>query len=39
MSAPYTAENYGWTDLKDADVRKCKGGYYLDVPEPRIINK
>lgn len=39
MSAPYTAENYGWTDLKDADVRKCKGGYYLDVPDPRIINK
>lgn len=39
MSAPYTAENYGWTDLKDADVRKCKGGYYLDVPDPRVINK
>lgn len=39
MSAPYTAENYGWTDLKNADVRKCKGGYYLDVPDPRVINK
>ena len=37
IKAPYTAEKYGWIDLRDADVRPVRGGYLLDLPRPEPL--
>jgi hypothetical protein len=37
IRAPYTAEKYGWVDLRDADVRPVRGGYLLDLPRPEPL--
>lgn len=37
IKAPYTAERYGWIDLRDADVRPVRGGYLLDLPRPEPL--
>lgn len=29
MSAPYTANNYGWTNLSTADIRRVSGGGWM----------
>lgn len=33
----YTDEKYGWTDLSKARVFRQNGRYYLDLPEPLVI--
>lgn len=33
----YTDRNYGWTNLRDAQVRRVRDGYILDLPEPRAL--
>lgn len=37
IKAPYTAENYGWVDIRDADVRPVRGGFLLDLPRPEPL--
>lgn len=37
IKAPYTAEKYGWDDLRDADIRPVRGGYLLDLPRPEPL--
>lgn len=37
QSAPYTAENYGWTNLSEAQVRSCRDGYYIDFPPYKLV--
>lgn len=34
---PYTANNYGWTNLRNADVMRCKDGYILKLPKATNI--
>ena len=36
-TAPYTAENYGWSDLSEVDIYPCEGWFYIDFPEPKPI--
>lgn len=33
LSAPYTANNYGWSDLRSAEVLRCQEGYYINFPK------
>lgn len=37
ITAPYTANDYGWTSLKRADVVKDRDGYILDLPKAMPI--
>lgn len=36
-TAPYTAENYGWSDLSGVQTYPYKGWFYIDFPEPKPI--
>lgn len=37
-SHSYTDNNYGWTDLRDANIIRARGGgYILDLPTPRQL--
>lgn len=38
ITAPYTANDYGWTNLSRADVVKDKDGYILDLPKAMPID-
>ena len=31
-SGPYTSNNYGWTNLRNAEVKRVRDGYWLDLP-------
>jgi hypothetical protein len=33
----YADRNWGWTDLRDADVRQVRGGWLLDLPKPEPL--
>lgn len=35
---PYTDENWGWYDLRNAGIRKVSEGYLLDVPNPEPLS-
>lgn len=35
----YTDQNYGWTNLRAAEVRRGRDGYFLDLPEPRVLQR
>ena len=37
VSAPHTTNDYGWTDLRDAEVYRYAGGWYIDLPEYKLI--
>lgn len=37
-SAPYTAKNYGWTTLRNADVTRVRDGYIIKLPRPMPID-
>lgn len=37
LSAPHTANDYGWTDLRDAEVQMFRGKYYIALPEYKLI--
>ena len=41
LSCPYTYNNYGWTDLRSADVVRAKDddGYYIKLPKALPINR
>lgn len=38
QTAPYTADSYGWTDIRDARVRPVRNGYKLELPKPMPID-
>jgi len=35
--SPYTAENYGWSDIRDSGVRRIRDGYLIDLPRPELL--
>jgi len=35
----YTDRNYGWTSLRDVEVRRVRDGYIIDLPNPRALPK
>lgn len=37
VSADYTDENYGWTDLSRSGARRVRSGFVLDLPEPEPL--
>lgn len=39
LSAPYTANDYGWTRLSSADVIRGRDGYYIKMPRPMPIER
>lgn len=41
LSCPYTYNNYGWTDLRSADVVRARDdeGYYIKLPRALPINR
>ena len=38
MSAPHTANKYGWTNLRNADVVRVRDGYVIKLPKPFPID-
>lgn len=34
VASNYTDDKWGWTDLRNADVSRVKGGYLLNLPKP-----
>lgn len=38
MSAPYTANKYGWNHFRGAEVLRGRDGYFLKLPKPRLID-
>lgn len=38
MTAPHTANNYGWVSIRGAEPRPVRGGYILDLPKPSPID-
>lgn len=38
MSAPHTANKYGWTNLRNADVVRVRDGYIIKLPKPFPID-
>lgn len=32
--APYTADKFGWTNLRNAEVKRVRDGYIIDLPKP-----
>lgn len=39
ISANYTDQKYGWTDLRGSDVIKTRDGYVVDLPKPKPLDK
>lgn len=37
VTGEFTDENWGWTDLRGADVQRINEGYVLDLPRPAPI--
>ncbi len=37
ITAPYTANNYGWTDINDAKIVRIRDGYVIKMPSVRPI--
>ncbi len=33
----YTDRNYGWTNLRDVEVRRIRDGYIISLPDPRPL--
>lgn len=38
LVAPYTAHNYGWTSVRNAEVRRSGGKYIISLPKPYPID-
>ena len=34
----YTDDNWGWTDIRGAQVRRIRNGYMLDIPDPEYLD-
>lgn len=37
VTGSYADRNWGWTDLRTADVRQVRGGFLLDLPLPDLL--
>jgi hypothetical protein len=37
VTGSFADQRWGWTDLRDADVRQVRGGFLLDLPRPEPI--
>ncbi len=37
IEGEYTDQNYGWTNLRDAEVRRVRDGYVVDLPQPKAL--
>lgn len=37
ITAPYTANNYGWTDIRNAKVVRIRDGYVIKMPRVRPL--
>lgn len=38
VTPQYTDDNWGWTDIRGADVRRIRGGYVLVLPQPQALD-
>lgn len=38
ITAPYTANNYGWTDIRNAKVVRIRDGYVIKMPRVRPLD-
>ena len=36
--APYTANRFGWTNLRNAEVKRVRDGYIIDLPKAMAID-
>lgn len=36
-SGSFADRRYGWTDLRDADIRQVRDGFMLDLPRPELL--
>ena len=36
--APYTANRYGWTNLRNAEVKRVRDGFIIDLPKAMAID-
>jgi hypothetical protein len=39
LSQPFTSNRYGWTNLSSAEVKRVAGGYILDLPKAKPIER
>ena len=37
-TAPYTYDRYGWADIDNARIERCRDGYWLNLPKPIEID-
>lgn len=37
VTGSFADQRWGWTDLRDADVRQVRGGFLLDLPRPEPL--
>lgn len=37
VSGSFTDRQWGWTDIRDSDVRQTRGGFILDLPRPELL--
>jgi hypothetical protein len=37
VTGSYADQRWGWTDLRDADIRQTRGGFLLDLPRPEPL--
>ena len=38
VTAPYTSNKYGWTNLRTADVKRVRDGYIIELPKAMPID-
>lgn len=38
VTPQYTDDNWGWTDIRGADVKRIRGGYVLSLPQPKALD-
>ncbi len=36
--APYTANRFGWTNLRTAEIKRVRGGFIIDLPKAMAID-
>lgn len=37
VTGDFAAQRWGWTDLRDADIRQTRAGFLLDLPRPESL--
>lgn len=38
VTEPYTANRYGWTNIRNAEVQRVRNGYIIKLPRPIVID-